>query len=139
MTAPESSRAIAEGIFTTGAAPRLIGGQDRATGRIVFPRPAGDRHDAIMLGNRGTIWSWTIQRFRPKSPPYAGPADFTPYAMAYVELPGEVIVESRLTNIAPGAIRIGMDVELVLVPLDPGTEGSPLIHAFQPITAGAAR
>ena len=127
------TRAIAEGLFTTDAAPRLIGGRDRASGRIVFPCPAGDGFDAVALASRGTVWSWTVQRFRPKSPPYAGPADFTPYAMAYVELAGETIVEARLTGIALDAIRIGMAVELVLIPLDPGAPDSPLMHAFAPL------
>ena len=126
------TRAIAEGLFTTDAAPRLIGGRDRATGRIVFPRPPGDAFEAIALNPRGTVWSWTVQRFRPKSPPYAGPADFTPYAMAYVELAGEAIVEARLTDVALDAIRIGMAVELVLIPLDASVADSPLIHAFAP-------
>ncbi|MFZ4689021.1 MAG: Zn-ribbon domain-containing OB-fold protein [Polymorphobacter sp.] len=127
-------RPIAEGLFTETSPPRLIGGRHRTTGQLVFPRPAGDQHDAVLLGQRGTIWSYTIQRFRPKSPPYAGPADFKPYAMAYVELPGELIVESRLTNVAFDAISIGMAVELTLIPLDPAVgDAGVLIHAFQPV------
>ena len=50
--------------------PRLVGSRDRATGRIVFPAVADeDRFDRVLLPARGRLWSWTVQRFRPKSPP----------------------------------------------------------------------
>jgi hypothetical protein len=125
-------RAIAEGLFTNEVPPRLVGGRDRANGRIVFPCPPGDRFEAVPLSAKGTVWSWTIQRYRPKSPPYAGPENFRPWAVAYVELPGEVIVESRLANVAFEDIRIGMEVELIQIPLDPDAADSVLVHAFQP-------
>jgi uncharacterized OB-fold protein len=68
------------------------------------------------LARRGTLWSWTIQRFRPKSPPYTGPEEFHPYGVGYVELPGEVRVEARLTESDPAKLRIGMEMELTLIP-----------------------
>ena len=52
--------------------------------------------------------------------------------MAYVELPGETIVEARLTNVGLDEIEIGMPVELTQIPLDPDAPDSVLIHAFQP-------
>jgi uncharacterized protein len=129
-------RAIADGLFTDETPPRLIGGRDRASGRIVFPFPGGEKFDPHPLQRKGTLWSYTIQRFRPKSPPYAGPEAFAPWPLAYIELPGEVIVEARLANVAFEDIRIGMALELTQVPLDPDAVNSPLIPAFQP--AGAA-
>jgi uncharacterized protein len=129
-------RVIAEGLFTEEVPPRLIGGRHQKTGRIVFPRPKSSEYSPYPLGRRGKLWSWTVQRYRPKSPPYAGPEAFTPWAVGYIELPGETIVEARLTNVAFDAIVIGMDLELALVPLDPASAGSVLIHAFRP--AGAA-
>jgi uncharacterized OB-fold protein len=126
--------AIAEGLFTLGAQPRLIGGQDRVTGRIVFPCLAGDsRYDPIPLPHRGKIWSWTVQRFRPKSPPYIGPEAFEDFALAYVELPGALIVEGRLTGIAFDAIRIGIAVETVVIPFAADASGrAVLTYAFAP-------
>lgn len=124
---------IAEGIFTDEETPRLIGGRHRETGRIVFPCPPGDLFDPVPLSREGTIWSYTIQRFRPKTPPYAGPENFEPYALAYVELPGEVIVEARLVDVAFDAIEIGMPVTLQLMAFTRGDRGAPvLIHAFAP-------
>ncbi len=126
---------IADGIFTTGSQPQLIGGRSRTSGRIVFPCPEGDEFVPFPLRRTGTVWSYTIQRFRPKSPPYMGPEVFEPFCVAYVELPGEVIVESRLVNIEFGQIRIGLPVELTLVPLDfSAGDGTVLIHAFQPVS-----
>jgi uncharacterized OB-fold protein len=129
-------RPIAEELFTDETPPRLIGGRDRTTGRIVFPCPPGDRFEAYPLKRQGTVWSYTIQRFRPKSPPYIGPDAFHPYPIAYVELPGEVIVETRLTGIALDGVTIGMAVELTQIVLDPDAELPVLVHAFQPIGAG---
>ena len=124
---------IAEGLFTSETPPRLIGGRERATGRIVFPCPPGDGYEPYPLHREGRVWSYTIQRFRPKSPPYAGPENFEPYAVAYIELPGELIVEGRLVNVGFEAIDVGMKVRLTQIPLDPskGADGV-LIHAFEP-------
>jgi uncharacterized OB-fold protein len=130
-------RPIAEGLFTNEASPRLVGGRNRVTGRIVFPCPDNVEYEPWPLKRQGTIWSYTIQRYRPKSPPYAGPETFQPWPVAYVELPGETIVEARLANVAFDEIRIGMAVELTLVPLNPAAEDSVIIHAFQPAGASA--
>lgn len=130
-------RAIAEGLFTGETPPRLIGGRDRESGRVVFPCPPGDRFEPVPLSRTGTLWSYTIQRFRPKTPPYQGPEAFRPFPVGYVELAGEVIVETRLANVDFDQIRIGMALELVQVPLDPEAADPVLIHAFQPIGAAA--
>jgi hypothetical protein len=124
---------IAEGLFTDESPPRLIAGRDRRSGRLVFPLPPGDEFEPYPLSRSGRIWSYTIQRFRPKSPPYRGPEAFTPYAVAYVELPGELIVEGRLVGAEFDEIEIGMPVELVQIALDPARgDDSVLIHAFAP-------
>lgn len=125
-------RPIAEGLFTQENPPRLIGGRDRETGRIVFPCPENDRFEPVPLKRDGTLWSYTIQRFRPKSPPYAGPEAFQPFPVAYVELPGETIVEARLANVDFDSIRIGMPLEFVPVPLDPDEPDGIVIPGFQP-------
>lgn len=127
--------AIAAGLFTDETPPRLIGGRELASGRVVFPCPPGPGYEPLALSRRGTLWSWTIQRYRPKSPPYAGPEAFRPWPVAYVELPGEVIVEARLTDVAFDAIRIGMPLELTTMPLDPDNAQSPTIPAFRPVVA----
>lgn len=130
-------RAIAEGLFTEETPPRLVGGRHRQTGRIVFPCPEGSEYEPYPLARQGKLWSYTIQRYRPKTPPYAGPDAFEPWAVAYVELPGETIVESRLANVAFDAITIGMALELTVIPFDRSGAEPVLVHAFQPTGATA--
>lgn len=123
---------IATGIFDDSVPLRLIGGRDRASGRIVFPCPENNRFEPVPLKPEGTLWSFTVQRFRPKSPPYAGPEAFRPWAIGYVELDGETIVEARIANIDFDDIEIGMKLKLTAVPLDPDHANSPVIPAFEP-------
>ena len=125
-------QAIAEGLFTDESPPRLVGGQERESGRIVFPCPPSDRYAPVPLGREGTLWSYTVQRFRPKSPPYEGPEEFAPFALGYVELPGETIVEARLTGVELNDIEIGMPLRLTIVPLDPQAASPRAIPAFEP-------
>jgi len=131
-------RPIAEGLFTDEIPPRLIGGRDRQTGRVVFPCPPGDRFAPYPLKREGTVWSFTIQRFRPKSPPYQGPEAFEPFPVAYVELADETIVEARLTQVGLEDVKIGMAVELTQIPLDPDAADPVLIHAFKPVAEARA-
>jgi uncharacterized OB-fold protein len=60
-----------------------------------------------------------------------------PYGVGYVELPDEVRVESRLTTTE--SLRIGMDMELVLMPFRTDDAGNEVVtFAFRPVT-GASR
>jgi uncharacterized protein len=121
----------------TPEAPVLLGSACRRCSTVTFPRqtscPRCTSTDVAehQLARRGTLWSWTIQRFRPKSPPYTGPEEFEPYGVGYVELPGELRVEARLTESDPARLRIGMPMELVLIPA-PGGNGAAT-YAFRPL------
>lgn len=138
-----TSRPIAEGLFTwPAAAPALLGSRCRDCGRATFPAQAscpaccGTRVAVEELPRRGTLWSWTVQRHMPKSP-YASdetPASFRPFGLGYVELPGAVRVEARLTENDPGKLRIGMPMELVLLPLRHEADGTAVLNfAFRPV------
>jgi uncharacterized OB-fold protein len=127
-------------IAGTPEAPELIGSECRACGVVAFPAQSscaactsGDV-TRRRLARRGTLWTWTIQCFPPKSPPYAGSVDdFQPYGVGYVELPGEVRVETRLTEADPDRLRIGMPMELVLIPAPGGNDA--VTYAFRPVDA----
>ena len=116
----------------------LIGSQCRRCETVTFPRQdacprcTSTETTRRELAREGTLWTWTVQRFRPKSPPYAGDEDqeFEPYGVGYVELPGEVRVEARLTESDPARLRIGMPMELTLIPA-PGREEA-VTFAFRP-------
>jgi len=128
---------VAEGLFTTaGGPPRLIGSQCARCGVVTFPKQASCPRCTLgevaerLLGRRGTLWSWTVQGFAPKSPPYAGdPGTFEPFGVGYVELPGEVRVEARLTEADPARLRIGLPMELTLIP----APGGGTTYAFAPV------
>jgi uncharacterized OB-fold protein len=113
--------------------PVLLAGRDRSDGRLVFPLPSDiDRFDQVELPDRGSLWSFTIQRFRPKSPPYAGPEAFQPYAVGYVALGDAIIVESRLIGAAFDDLRIGMALRLTLESFVLATGETRLTYAFTP-------
>jgi uncharacterized protein len=125
---------VAAGLIAgTPAAPQLIGSRCRACGTVTFPRQSSCQAcmsvdvDEHLLARRGTLWTWTIQCFPPKSPPYSGSAaDFEPYGVGYVELGGEVRVEGLLTEADPARLTIGMAMELTLIPLP----GQPELATF---------
>ena len=74
-----------------------------------------------------------MQGFRPKTPPYEGPVDFQPYPVGYIELPGEVKVESLLVDVSPEQLRIGMEMELTIIPFDSSVSDESLVtFAFRP-------
>lgn len=120
---------IAPGLWTGEMQPRLVGGRRTTDSKIIFPMPVGDAangFDAVPLQRTGTLWSWTVQNFEPKSP-YSGVKPFKPYGVGYVELPGEVIVETRLTQTEN--LRIGMAMELVIEDFDE----TRATFAFRPV------
>jgi uncharacterized OB-fold protein len=122
-----------------GSSARLLAGKRRDDGKIVFPMPVGPealRYDEIELAREGTLWSFTVQRFPPK-PPYDGERDelnFQPYAVGYVELPGQVIVEARLDTDDFASLRIGMPMQFTLLPYRRDADGTDVMtYAFRPI------
>ena len=121
-------------VVAPDGAAMLLGGRDRVSGRIVFPLPDDDaRFETIELPRSGTLWSWTIQRFRPKSPPYAGPEDFNSFAVGYVELDDVIIVEGRLTGASFDALHIGMPMHVVTERFVLESGEPRLTYAFAPV------
>jgi len=134
---------VADGLFTDAGAgaPQLIGSRCTACGIVTFPsqdacpRCASTAMEQRLLARRGTLWAWTTQHFPPPAPPYsgAGGRDFVPFGVGYVELPGEVKVETRLTESDPGVLTPGMEMELVLVPFRTDDDGNEVVtFAFRP-------
>ncbi|HUD91635.1 OB-fold domain-containing protein [Sphingobium sp.] len=107
-------------IFQDGDGIALLGSRERATNRFCFPARTVDdtRYDRVVLPRTGRLWSWTVQRFRPKSPPYAGSEAFEPYAVGYVELEGALIIEGRLVDVAFDDLAIGMAMRIVPLPFE---------------------
>ena len=107
--------------------PRLIGSRCAACGTFAFPaqdgcarcmatgdgRPSSSRH----AGRCGPGPSRDSRRRHRRTPGKPIPSAFEPFGVGYVELPGEVKVEARLTESEPSRLEIGMAMELVGVPL----------------------
>lgn len=139
-------RQVAEDVFEgEGDATRIVAGRAKETGRLVFPLPAGrerDGYDRVTLSQTGTLWSWTVQRFRPKTPfnGRGGETDFAPYAVGYVELPGELIVEGRIVVDDFAALRLGMPMRTTTEAYREDESGTPVLtYAFRPATGEGAR
>jgi uncharacterized OB-fold protein len=121
----------------------LFGSRCEVCGFVWFPaqdscaRCASTEMARRLLPRRGRLGAWTIQDFPPPSPPYAGPTgrEFVPFGVGYVELAGEVKVESRLTVADPDALQAGMEMELVVVPFRTNDDGDEVVtFAFRPLS-----
>jgi uncharacterized OB-fold protein len=130
---------IAEGLFTWPAAkPALLASRCRACGVAAFPVAqscmACSSQDVVIeeLPGRGTLWTWTIQQFMPKTPYKSNETaeTFRPYGVGYVELPGGVRVEGRLTENDPKKLRIGMPMDVVFERYRTEDNGDEVISFF---------
>jgi hypothetical protein len=133
------SEPVAEGVFTEGAdGPRLIAGRRRSDGEMRFPMPTGPDaalYERVELAPEGKLWSFTVQRFRPKTPPYIGNDDeksFRPFAVGYVEFPGQVIAEGRILIDDFSALRIGQAMRVDIEHFATSTRGDVATYAFRP-------
>lgn len=143
MTATANQVLVADGIFRLDdeGRPVLFGSRCNNCGNHMYPRQSGcpkcmfDDAQDIELAQSGTLWTWTVQAFPPKAPPYLGPVDssFEPYGVGYVELDNEVRVETRLTLADPEQLKIGMAMEIVAHVLTTDDDGNEVVtYAFAP-------
>jgi uncharacterized OB-fold protein len=132
-----ASKPLAEGLYRlVDGTPRLLGGRRKSDGKYAFPMPRGAQsalYDQVDLASEGTLWSYTVQRFRPKTP-YAGPGDdknFKPYAVGYVELADQIIVETPLSTDDFASLKIGMPMRLTLIPFREDADGTVMTYGFE--------
>jgi len=120
---------VIEGMFREEAdgTGRLLGGRCPTCGASFFPKqwsfcrnPAcgGTELDDVELSTRGTLWSFTDNRYAPP-PPYPSREPFEPYGVAAVELADEQMVV--LGQLAVGTdvanLALGHEMELIVEPL----------------------
>ena len=81
------------------------------------------------LGNQGTLWTWTVQSFMPKTPYHTDETreTFRPYGVGYVELACGLKVESRLKENTPEELKIGMPMKLEIITVRKDGEGADLL------------
>jgi uncharacterized protein len=96
----------------------LLGSACDACGTHTFPTQVscpccgGTSLSDTPLPRSGTVWTFTVQRFKPK-PPFKSSGEFAPYALGYVDL-GPIKVESVLSGREVADWTIGDRVELVV-------------------------
>ncbi|MEU0946666.1 OB-fold domain-containing protein [Streptomyces canus] len=101
-THPRSPAAALQGSRCSGCSVSVYPADDTC------PRCGGPADPAALSG-AGILWTWTVQRYAPKSPPYqAPPGGFVPFALGYVELPDGVRVAAVLDVDDFEEVRIGM-------------------------------
>lgn len=132
LAAPDSGRLIDPELFVdTADGVRLAGSTCADCGTTTFPaqgscpRCAGQNVARRALAADGSIWAFTIQRFTPKTPYLGAECPPAVYAVGYVDLGGDVLVESRLLAADVDAIVIGDRVTLTFEQL-PGTAEEPV-------------
>ena len=133
---------IQPGFFTVpdspGEAPRLLGSRCRACGEHFFPRRAicarclePDTED-VLLGPRGTLYTWTWVHFPLFN---SRRADDGGYGVGQVDLPEGPRVQCVLSG-GIDAFRIGMAMQLGLETLGQDEQGREVvIFRFAPAEA----
>lgn len=126
---PGATRSPAiDGWFATDESglPHLIGAKCPRCSTYVFPpranncpNPAcdGDALDQVPLSRRGTLWSYTENRYAPP-PPYPSPDPFEPFAVAAVQLAEEglIVLGKVVTGTLAADLEVGMEMELTTEP-----------------------
>lgn len=116
-------------VGTVDGTDHLVGAECTTCGTRTFPAQGacprcGASTAVVALPTTGTVWSWTVQRIRPK-PPYVGPDEFEPYTVGYVDL-GGIKVEGRFEG--RESWSIGDEVQLVVGPR--GSDGQVWRYRF---------
>ena len=141
-----ASRPEVDGLFTwPSGAPQLIAGKCGECESYFFPshaelhRPncSGGPVEQATLSRTGVVVSYTVQRYRPPEP-FIAPEPFQPMPMATVAFPEGIQVPGMLTGIAIDELRVGIEVEVSLIPLYVDAAGvTALTYAFLPVAIAA--
>jgi uncharacterized OB-fold protein len=147
MAMAQRSRVPAvEGWFRMDAQePRLLGTRCRSCGAVFFPKEtafcrnpacAGTEFESCELSRRGTLWSFTDNRY-PAPAPYVSADPFEPYAIAAVELASErmVVLGQVVRGVGTDRLRVGMEMELVLETLYSDDAKDYVIWKWRPVAA----
>lgn len=138
-----------DGWFATDSSgnPYLIGSKCPQCGTYVFPPPQsegrsnncpnpacdGDTLQSVALSRRGTLWSYTENRYAPP-PPYPAPDPFEPFAIAAVELADEglIVLGKVVQGTLAADLKVGMEMELTTMLLFTDDDGvERVVHAWK--------
>jgi uncharacterized protein len=122
--------------------PRLLGSRCKACGSVFFPKETsfcrnpgceGADFEEVPLSRRGRLWSYTNNAYPPPAP-YVASDPFEPYAIAAVELADEklVVLGQVVRGVGVDALRVGMEMELVVETLFTDEERDVLVWKWRP-------
>lgn len=133
---------LQEGLFENDAAgvPRLLANRCAACDRVFFPRRSycgqcgGADLQPLQLAGRGRVYSHSLidrkQKIAVIEPPYV---------QAEIAMPEGVHVFTVLDQVKPGAVQVGMDVEMYVGEVNsPAGEGKVRAYKFKPAQGGSA-
>ena len=88
------------------------------------PDCGADELQPVALSRRGTLWSYTENRYQPP-PPYPQAEEFEPFAVAAVQLQPEglIVLGKVVTGTLAADLKVGMEMELTTMPLYIGDDG----------------
>ena len=122
--------------------PQLLGYLDESSGTYFFPKDVAISHapgfaDAefkeVALSNRGTLWSYTTNHYKPPEPAISKDP-FEPYTVAAVELNDErmVVLGQLADGVSADDIEVGMEMQLVLGTLYEDDEHEYTVWKWRP-------
>jgi uncharacterized protein len=137
---PEEPKKIADGLFVLPGGSLtegyLVGAICGSCDTITFPKRVvcpncmkDDSMGEIPLRKRGTLYSFSINQMAPEG-------FQAPYVTGKIDLPEKVRIFSVITGCEPreDALEIGMEMEVVFVPLTKDRDGNDLIgYMFRPL------
>jgi len=88
------------------------------------PDCAADELESVALSRRGTLWSYTENRYAPP-PPYPRTDPFEPFAVAAVQLADEglIVLGKVVEGTLAADLKVGMEMELTTMGLYVGDDG----------------
>ncbi len=124
--------------------PHLIGTQCTGCGTYFFPKqdtycknPNCDcsEFEEVELSRSGKIWSYTNACYKPPEP-FVAAEPFEPYALAAVTLEKEqmTIMAQVADDLGVEALKVGMEMELVLQPLHEDEEDTKVTWKWRPVS-----
>ena len=125
--------------------PRLVGYRDDTSGTYFFPKDVSVSRAPgfvdsplreVRLSNRGKLWSYTTNYYKPPEPAIV-PDPFEPYTVAAVELTEErmVILGQLADGVDPKTLEVGQEMELVLATLYEDDENEYIVWKWKPVAA----
>jgi uncharacterized OB-fold protein len=135
-----SSISISDGIYwVRDGSVALLGSKGGASGDVVFPALSGAQGEAdglAEISGVGRLWTYTVQRFKPKFPFDDGQpdAEFVPYVVGYVSFEESgIIVEGRIVNAAPDELEIGQEMSICSTVIAKSQGNNIELYAFAPL------